>query len=139
MPLSEQEQRLLEEMERNLYQNDADFVATVGARTGKPNVRVVILGVLVAVLGIAALLTGVVIRQPLVGVLGFLIMFGGVLLAIAPPRRLTSRIPNSPRGASSASTAGASRGAASSRAGKQSSFMDGLNERWERRNDERGQ
>ncbi|MET1051453.1 MAG: DUF3040 domain-containing protein, partial [Mycetocola sp.] len=25
MPLSEQEQRLLDEMERNLYRNDADF------------------------------------------------------------------------------------------------------------------
>ncbi|MET0713865.1 MAG: DUF3040 domain-containing protein, partial [Mycetocola sp.] len=32
MPLSEQEQRLLDEMERNLYRNDADFVSTVGDR-----------------------------------------------------------------------------------------------------------
>ena len=35
MPLSEQEQRLLEEMERSLYHNDADFVATVGKRGGR--------------------------------------------------------------------------------------------------------
>ena len=35
MPLSEQEQRLLEEMERSLYQNDSDFVARV-TLTGVP-------------------------------------------------------------------------------------------------------
>ncbi|WP_375389251.1 DUF3040 domain-containing protein, partial [uncultured Amnibacterium sp.] len=29
MPLSEQEQRLLDEMERSLYHGDADFVASV--------------------------------------------------------------------------------------------------------------
>ena len=31
MPLSEQEQRLLEEMERSLYQSDDDFVGTLTA------------------------------------------------------------------------------------------------------------
>jgi hypothetical protein len=35
MPLSEQEQRLLEEMERSLYHNDADFVAGGGPH-GRP-------------------------------------------------------------------------------------------------------
>ena len=55
MPLSEQEQRLLEEMERNLYQNDADFVATVSQRRGKPNYTIVAVGVLVVLAGIAAL------------------------------------------------------------------------------------
>ena len=43
MPLSEQEQRLLEEMERSLYHNDADFVSAVGAaradRTTAPRAR----------------------------------------------------------------------------------------------------
>ena len=39
MPLSEHEQRLLEEMERNLYHHDADFVATVGNRRGKPKAK----------------------------------------------------------------------------------------------------
>jgi len=43
MPLSEQEQRLLDEMERNLYRNDADFVAAVSGR-GRPNYRSIVLG-----------------------------------------------------------------------------------------------
>ncbi|GAB3606682.1 DUF3040 domain-containing protein [Conyzicola nivalis] len=122
MPLSEQEQRLLEEMERGLYQNDADFVATVGQRRGKPNYTVVVVGALLAVLGIATLLVGVVIQQPLVGVLGFIIMFGGVLLAIAPPRRLQAAAPERKPGKPTKATG----------------FMDGLGNRWDKRQGERG-
>ena len=124
MPLSEQEQRLLEEMERGLYQNDADFVATVGQRRGKPNYTIVVVGVLLAILGIATLLVGVVIQQPLVGILGFVIMFGGVLLAIAPPRR--AEAPVDPLRSNKPSKA------------KSGGFMDGLNDRWDKRQDERG-
>ena len=51
MPLSEHEQRLLEEMERSLYQNDADFVAKVGGRRGKPAYRTIVLGILLAIVG----------------------------------------------------------------------------------------
>jgi len=123
MPLSEQEQRLLEEMERSLYQNDADFVATVSSRRGKPNYRVLLIGVLIAIVGLAALLTGVIIRQPIVGVLGFVIMFGGVLLTVAPPQR--TGLPNAPE-------PGRAKGKSSSRG-----FMDNLNDRWDKRQDGR--
>ena len=126
MPLSEQEQRLLEEMERSLYQNDADFVATVNPRRGRPNYRVLVLGILLAVLGVATLVAGVIIRQPLVGVLGFAIMFAGVLLAVAPPRRATAFPPQDiPRSNPQRKT------------GSSSSFMQGLNDRWDRRQDGR--
>ncbi|HWR85428.1 MAG TPA: DUF3040 domain-containing protein [Rhodoglobus sp.] len=122
MPLSEQEQRLLEEMERSLYQNDADFVATVNPRRGRPNYTLLVVGVLIAVAGIAVLVTGVIIRQPLVGVLGFAVMFGGVLLAVAPPRR----------------AAGAAEPAfGSAKPRRNSRFMDRVNERWERRQGDR--
>ena len=124
MPLSEQEQRLLEEMERSLYQNDADFVATVNPRRGRTNYTILVVGVLIGVLGVATLVAGVIIRQPLVGVLGFAIMFVGVLLAVAPPRKASS-FPSQdiPRAA----------------AGKprSSSFMQGLNDRWDRRQEGR--
>ena len=124
MPLSEQEQRLLEEMERSLYQNDADFVATVSSRRGRPNYTILVVGVLVALLGIATLVAGVIIHQPLVGVLGFAIMFVGVLLAVAPPRRASAGpaqdIPRASRGKP-----------------RSNSFMQGLNDRWDRRQDGR--
>ena len=124
MPLSEQEQRLLEEMERSLYQNDADFVATVSPRRGKTNYTVLVLGILIGVLGVATLVTGVVVRQPLVGVLGFAIMFVGVLLAVAPPRRPDHAVP-APASASKRK---------STRSG---GFMDNLNDRWDKRQDDR--
>ncbi len=85
MPLSEQEQRLLDEMERSLYHNEADVVTTVGARRGRASYTAILLGVLAAIAGIALLIVGVVVRQPWVGVLGFVIMFAGVVFAIAPP------------------------------------------------------
>lgn len=124
MPLSEQEQRLLEEMERSLYQNDADFVATVGASRGRVNYTMLVAGILVGVLGVAALVTGVVIQQTVVGILGFVVMFVGVLLAVTPSRRM----PAAPS-ARSATSGPAPRG--------RGSFMDRLNERWDRRMDDR--
>ncbi|MFT4123484.1 MAG: DUF3040 domain-containing protein [Microbacteriaceae bacterium] len=123
MPLSEQEQRLLDEMERNLYQTDADFVASVSGQRPGPSVRSVVLGVLISLVGVAALVAGVAVRQPLVGVAGFAAMLAGVLLAVAPPRRLGARL-----GAPAPS--GARRPAPKS-------FMDRLGERWDRRRDER--
>lgn len=119
MPLSEQEQRLLEEMERSLYHNDADFVATVNPRGGKPNYTVLAVGILVAVAGVATLVAGVIIRQPIVGILGFAVMFVGVLLAVTPPRSSTAA--PAPR--------------ASKRKTGSSSFMDNLNDRWDKRQD----
>ena len=91
MPLSEQEQRLLEEMERSLYHNDADFVAGAGARHGRPTYTRIVAGVLVGVVGLATLIAGVGVRLPIVGVLGFVLMFVGVLVALTPPRSAAPR------------------------------------------------
>ncbi|MBM7504590.1 DUF3040 domain-containing protein [Agromyces aurantiacus] len=128
MPLSEQEQRLLEEMERNLYKNDADFVATVGgAGRGRPNYRAIVLGVLLAVAGAGALIGGVASHLLIVGVLGFALMFIGVLVALTPSKRA---------GAAPVSGLGASTSTAAPRQAKpRAGFMDRLNERWDRRQD----
>src|SRR5215216_5947214 len=122
MPLSEQEQRLLDEMERNLYQNDADFVATVGAGRGRVNYRGIVLGAILVLVGVVVLLAGVGARNSVVGVLGFAVMFAGVFVAVTPSRRTSS----------SRKRAGAP--AEKPRSG---SFMDNLNDRWERRQDGR--
>ncbi len=87
MPLSEQEQRLLDEMERSLYHNDADDVTTLGATRGRANATALALAALGLLLGIGLLVVGVVVRQPLVGVLGFGVMFTGAVFALAPPLR----------------------------------------------------
>ena len=68
MPLSEQEQRLLDEMERSLYQNDAEFAASVrGASGGRGGYGALIGGVLLSVVGVGVLVLGVVLQQPVVG------------------------------------------------------------------------
>jgi hypothetical protein len=129
MPLSEQEQRLLDEMERNLYRNDADFVSTVAGRRGKPSYRGIAIGVLIALVGVAGLVLGVILRIPIVGVLAFAIMLAGVMVAISPTKGGSTAAPRDARDIFTAP---------SRPAGKTSTggFMDKLNSRWERRQDD---
>ena len=127
MPLSEQEQRLLEEMERSLYHNDVDFVSTAGVTRLRPNYRSVVLGVLLAVAGIGALIAGVALQQLWLGVLGFIIMFAGVLIAITPG--------GSVRGGSGRASVDRPGTESRQRTGPRKGFMDRLNDRWDRRQD----
>ena len=123
MPLSEHEQRLLEEMERNLYKNEADVVNTSDFRR-TPNYTAIAVGVLMGLVGIATMVVGVSLDITLVGVLGFGVLFAGVMVAVAIPGSSSEGSPsgrNVPKAKSPAAS---------------SSFMDRLNERWERR--ERG-
>jgi len=115
VPLSEQEQHLLDEMERSLYHNDGDIVTTVSSRVGKPNYRSIVVGILVGILGIATIVTGVVVHVPLVGVAGFVVMFGGVLLALSRPKQSGADVP------------------AQARTKQKAGFMDRMNDRWEKR------
>jgi hypothetical protein len=118
VPLSEQEQHLLDEMERSLYHNDGDIVTTVSSRVGKPNYRSIVVGILIGILGIATIVTAVAVHQPLVGVAGFVVLFGGVLLALSHPRQ------------SGATSAPSGRGQK-----RRAGFMDRMNDRWEKRQD----
>ncbi len=129
MPLSEQEQRLLEEMERSLYHNDADLVAGAGGRHGRPTYGRIAAGVLVGVVGIATLVAGVGIRIPVVGVVGFVLMFLGVLLALTPSRGGRAARP------AAAATGSAASGSKAGSSGPGTS-EPGSGERWESRTDE---
>lgn len=131
MPLSEQEQRLLDEMERNLYQNDADFVATVGAGRGRTNYRGIILGAVLVVAGVATLLIGVGSHLSVVGVLGFVIMFAGVIVALTPSRSGRGKAGHDK------TDRGPAGEAPKAHARRSGGFMDSLNERWERRQEGR--
>ena len=128
MPLSEQEQRLLDEMERNLYRNDADFVSTVGDRRGRPTYRSIALGSVITIVGAAALVLGVVLQQPLIGILGFGVMLAGVLVAISPGKA-SAQDSSDQNGFASAPSANRSKGS--------TTFMDRMNDRWDKRQDDR--
>ena len=84
MPLSEHEQRLLDEMERNLYGRDADVTSTAFVGMPRPNYRAIVLGVLIVLAGLGGLLAGVMTHMILVGIAGFVVMFAGVLVASKP-------------------------------------------------------
>ncbi|WP_298227428.1 DUF3040 domain-containing protein [Gryllotalpicola sp.] len=95
MPLSEHEQRLLDEMERQLYQNDADFVSAVGRpRRRRSTYRTVVLGVLLLVVGVGALLVGVISKFSIVGIVGFVLMFAGAVVALTPKRKSSQTPPD---------------------------------------------
>jgi len=119
MPLSEQEQRLLDEMERHLMQNDADVVSA--PRDGRTlSYRNIVYGTILVLVGIGGLLGGVVTQLVLVGVLGFVAMLGGVILAVTPTRTGVRKPKKEKSGKAAAS----------------SSFMDRMNDRWDKRQGE---
>ena len=89
MPLSEHEQRLLEQIERALYAEDPKFASTVrGGKLRRPSRRRRIQGIVLFVLGIVMLVLGVVFQGtwlagvPVISIVGFLAMLGGAILAL---------------------------------------------------------
>ena len=121
MPLSEQEQRLLDEMERHLLRNDADVVsAPTGARS--LSYRNIVYGTILVLAGLGALVVGVSTQLIWVGVVGFVLMLGGVILAVTPTR-------GAPR--DNAPQSGGARASTPTRTS--TSFMDRMNDRWDRR------
>jgi hypothetical protein len=126
MPLSEQEQRLLDEMERHLMHNDADVVSA--ARNGRTiSYRNIVYGTVLVLLGLGALVAGVVSQLIVVGVLGFVLMVVGVVLAATPNRT---------KGVGGESADGADAPSSSPTSKHSHTFMDRMNDRWDRRQDD---
>jgi DUF3040 family protein len=135
MPLSEHEQRQLEQIEAALRASDPRFADAV--RAADPRVhyrRRVIAAALGFVAGAGLLLAGVAVNVILIAVAGFVVMLACSLWAITSYRRMTGRstghAPAATRGP------GKNRHAAKGRpAGKQAGpgLMGRLEERWQRR------
>ncbi|MGJ7906123.1 DUF3040 domain-containing protein [Actinopolyspora sp. H202] len=95
MPLSEHEQRMLDQIERALYAEDPKFASNVrGGRLHRPSRRRRLQGAAVFVLGLILLVLGVVIPVtaagiPIVSVVGFLVMFGGAVIILFAMRGST--------------------------------------------------
>ena len=80
MSLSEEERRVLEEMERQLRASSSDIVTVPVSR--RVNAAAAVSGVVVVVAGIGVLLAGIVLGLTPLGVVGFVAMVLGVLLAM---------------------------------------------------------
>lgn len=123
MPLSEQEQRLLDEMERHLMNKDADVVSA--PRDGQTlSYRNIVYGTILVLLGIGGLIAGVSSGIIVIGVIAFLVMVAGVVLAVTPARGFAAATPRSGEKKPKPSSSSAS-------------FMDRMNDRWDRRQGDR--
>ena len=87
MPLSEEEARLLEQMERALVEEDPKLASTLrGTSFQRAARRRAILGGVVLAVGIALLVGAVMLSQPVLGVAGFVVMLGGAVVAVTALR-----------------------------------------------------
>ncbi len=90
MPLSEHEQRLLEQMERALYAEDPKFVSSLRGTDLRSHYRRRALASAVGfVLGVVLLMTGVVSTVWIVGVFGFVLMLASALFAVTSWRKVS--------------------------------------------------
>ena len=130
MPLSEHEERLLDQIERALEAEDPKFAHAV--RTSDPRAhykRRVVKAGLGFLIGVALLLAGVVSKYIWIGVAGFLVMLATAMWALNSWRRINGAVT---KRAPSARPPRRRRRKGRSRATGHG-FMERLEERWRRR------
>jgi hypothetical protein len=100
VPLSEEELRALEQMERALVQEDPKLASTLrGTNLRRAARRRAILAGVCFFAGIGILMAGAIARQTIVGILGFVIMLVAATVALAAIRGTSGgarRTPNTP-------------------------------------------
>lgn len=137
MPLSEHEQRMLEQMERALYAEDPKFATALeGSELRSYTRKRVYQAVAGFLVGIALLMAGMVAQQIWVSVVGFLVMLGCAVLAVTGWRKA----PKPGEGQAPAEQGRAPAGGPQTRraARPRRSMMNRIEERWQRRRDEQG-
>jgi hypothetical protein len=135
MPLSDHEQRMLDQIESALYAEDPKFASSVrGGNLRAPSARRRLQGGVLFVIGLALLVSGVPFYANvnhaflIVSIVGFVVMFGGVVYAITGPRVAGGR---------DKSGSGSEPGGARPKKGKGSgSFTSRMEDRFRRRFDE---
>jgi len=130
MPLSEYEQRVLEQMERQLTSDDPRLANTLQSRGGRRGIgRWVLVGA-GFIGGLLLLVAGAAMSQLWLGVIGFLLMFGAVAYAFAGPQ------PSGPTGVVRNDGSVAARNRPGKKPAPRQGFMARLEERWDRRRHE---
>jgi hypothetical protein len=141
VPLSEHEQRLLEQMERALYAEDPKLASTLrGADPRRHHRRRVAIGVMGLIVGLVLLLVGVVLPQVAISVVGFLLMFGSLVFAVTSWRQIPSGSGNAEGAAAASQGTPTGRGKKGGRRPKsRGRMMERIEERWRRRREQNGQ
>jgi hypothetical protein len=147
VPLSEEELRLLEQMERALVAEDPKFASALRGTSLRRNARrrsFVAAGFFVV--GVVVLMTGAVIANTLVGILGFVVMLGSAVVALSSWRGQDAAASEHPAGGGSGEQASGlsviEGGKSRKRSGRsrppRQSMMERFEERWRRRRDGNG-
>lgn len=124
MPLSEHEQKMLEQMEQALAAEDPKFASQMQGRSlASLQHRRWIVGVVGVIAGLGLVLVGINTTM-WVGALGFAFMVASAVYAVTPPRKARLGVVRGD-GTTAPATGRRKKG--------QRSFMDRLDERWERR------
>ena len=124
MPLSDEEARLLAQLEQSLAAEDPEFASTLrGSKLIAHNRRVAAICVVGFLAGVAMLLGGAVSKMTWVGALGFVAMVAAAYFFVRAWRRgisgaqeVSGPSPASPKGSGS--------------------FVERMEERWQRRQDD---
>ncbi|MGP4113115.1 DUF3040 domain-containing protein [Streptomyces sp. 4N509B] len=131
MPLSDHEQRMLEQMERALYAEDPKFATALeGSELRTYTRKRVYQAVAGFVLGIVLLMVGLPVGQEWLSVVGFLIMLSCAAIGVTAWRK------SPPAG--EAPSGGGTQGRSRRPQRQRRSMMNRIEERWQRRRDERG-
>jgi len=134
VPLSDEEQRLLEQMEHALATEDPKFASALRGSTLRARLRrAVIVSALGFFAGVGLLMFGAVLQMTVITVVGFVLMLGAAYVFVTAWRRggeVASDESAEPDGDAPA------RPVARSQSQEHSSFMDRMEERWRRRRDE---
>jgi len=135
VPLSEHEQRQLDQIERALYAEDPKFAQAVRAKDPRVHYkRRVVEAAIGFLLGVGLLLAGVISKLTLIGVAGFVVMLACSMWALSSWRHMSGGSVGRPgvardRRMRPPVSSRSSRGSRGSR----SRFMERLEERWRRR------
>lgn len=131
MPLSEHEQRMLEQIESALYAEDPKFASSVKRRRiGPGGGRRRLQAVAIFVIGLVLLVGGIAVDVkvggfPIISLIGFLVMFGACLMALWGG--------GNGRSTSSSSGSSASPGGSRASSGRSGGHRRKLSERMEER------
>ena len=147
MPLSEEELRLLEQMERALVADDPKLASTMrGASIRRHARRRAYVAGGAFLVGVIVLMTGAVMSMTVVGIIGFVVMLGSAYVALSSWRGQSGPEPaatvvdaDSPftliEGGRKSKRSGRSHGRSAQQHG---SFMERMEERWRRRREQNG-
>jgi hypothetical protein len=141
VPLSEHEQRLLEQIEQAFYADDPKFASIYQGNDVRSHYRRrVVRATIGLVVGLGLLLSGVIVNEIPLGVAGFVVMLAAVSFGVASWQRMTGHRMAAPRERASRRRtdhhpdAGASNRA--DRGEPKRSVVRRLEDRWQRRQDE---